>query len=152
MDTNEESISVLFHKLMRMHHHKIVEMFASHGLYAAHPPIMGVLRKHDGCSQNMFVEKLYLQPATISNALKRMENAGFVRREKDKIDQRVTRVYMTDKGKSILSEVDKASNDIKNQWFKGFTTEEKVLLRRFILHMFENLTDAKSTKKDKKIC
>lgn len=82
-----------------------------------------------------------MQPATISNILKRMENSGLVRREKDAQDHRITRVYLTDQGRSVEVECKAAFETIKKRWFKGFTMEEKILLKRLLLQMCQNLSD-----------
>jgi MarR family transcriptional regulator, organic hydroperoxide resistance regulator len=70
MTTTDEALGSLFHELMRLHHKKMSEIFAKHGLYAAQPHLLRILWEQDGRSQNDFVEKLHLQPATISNILK----------------------------------------------------------------------------------
>ncbi|MCK5847900.1 MAG: MarR family transcriptional regulator [Caldisericia bacterium] len=141
MDLSEEPLSALFNHLIRLHRQRASEIFAMHGLYAAQPYILKILRRNNGQSQNEFVEKLKLRPASISNVLKRMEKAGLIYREKDDTDHRITRVYLGEMGQEVLSEVDAAFETIREQWFKGFTAEEKILLRRFILQMCENLSE-----------
>ncbi len=140
MTTTDEALGSLFHELIRLHHKKMSEIFAKHGLYAAQPHLLRILWEQDGRSQNDFVEKLHLQPATISNILKRMENSGLVRREKDSQDHRITRVYLTEKGHSVKTECKAAFETIKKRWFKGFTMEEKIVLKRLLLQMCQNLS------------
>ncbi len=141
MNPTDEALGSLFHELIRLHHKRMSEIFASHGLYAAQPHLLRILWKRNGRSQNDFVEKLHLQPATVSNILKRMENSGLILREKDANDHRITRVYLTEQGNAIQSQCSEAFETIKQRWFKGFTMEEKILLKRLLLQMCENLSE-----------
>jgi DNA-binding MarR family transcriptional regulator len=141
MITSDEELGNLLHELIRLHHKRISEIFAKHGLYAAQPHLLRILWKQDGRSQNDFVEKLHLQPATISNILKRMEHSGLITRVKDTQDHRITRVYLTDKGHSVEAECKEVFETIKKRWFKGFTMEEKILLKRLLLQISQNLSD-----------
>lgn len=141
MTTTDEALGNLLHQLMRLHHKKMSAIFSKHGLYAAQPHLLRILWEQDGLSQNDFVEKLHLRPATISNILKRMENSCLVRREKDSQDHRITRVYLTEKSHSVEAECNAAFETIKKRWFKGFTVEEKILLKRLLLQMCQNLSD-----------
>jgi DNA-binding MarR family transcriptional regulator len=84
-------------------------------------------------------ERLHVRPATITNALKRMERAGFVARRPDEQDQRVSRVYLTDAGRSIRDAVEAVWCDLEEQAFAGFTPEEHALLGEFLLRIQQNL-------------
>lgn len=46
-------------------------------------------------------EKLFLEPSTMTPMLKRLEAAGYVRRERDKEDERSVRVSLTDAGRQL---------------------------------------------------
>jgi DNA-binding MarR family transcriptional regulator len=71
--------------------------------------------------------------------IKRMEKAGFVRRQPDPKDQRVSRVYLTDAGRSIQNEVERVWRTLEDETFVGFSLEERVLLRRFFLQIRDSL-------------
>jgi DNA-binding MarR family transcriptional regulator len=68
-----------------------------------------------------------------------MEQAGLVERKHDAEDQRVSRVYLTQTGRSYQEEVEKSWHRLEDELFAGFTLEERVLLRRFFLQIRENL-------------
>ena len=75
----------------------------------------------------------------MTKMVKRMEKAGFIERKPDPEDQRVSRVYLTDAGRAIKTEVERVRRTLEDETFDGFTLEERVLLRRFFLQMRENL-------------
>ena len=60
-----------------------------------------VLWAQDGVSVRELGEKLYLDSGTLTPLLKKMEAAGFVRRERSAADERVTLVYLTAEGHAL---------------------------------------------------
>ncbi|MGA9178855.1 MAG: MarR family transcriptional regulator, partial [Desulfobacterales bacterium] len=50
-------------------------------------------------------QALNITPPTATNTLQRMERNGWVRRRRDKTDQRIVRVYLTEKAGALHEEV-----------------------------------------------
>lgn len=46
-------------------------------------------------------EKLFLEPSTVTPMLKRLEAMGYVRRERDREDERNVRIFLTDAGRAL---------------------------------------------------
>jgi DNA-binding MarR family transcriptional regulator len=81
-----------------------------------------------------------VKPATITVMLTRMEKGGLIERKKDEQDQRVTRIFITEKGEEICKEAKMLVKQIEEECFKGFTVEEKVVFRRLLMQIKYNLT------------
>ncbi len=137
--SDSESLEFLLAQVIRLHHHRTQILLGELGIYPGQPPILFMLWKKDGRSQKEFAERLGLKPATITVMLKRMERAGWVERRSDSEDLRVSRVYLTEQAKKIRPKVEQVLNTIYEECFEGFTDQEKVLLRRFLIHMRNNL-------------
>jgi hypothetical protein len=60
----------------------------------------------------------------------------------DETDQRVSRVYLTEKGWSMHHELKGTMEIMEKTCFENFTAEEKMLFRRLLLQMYENLMKA----------
>ena len=60
-----------------------------------------VVSEHDGISQRELAEELHVAPPSVSRMLQNMERAGLVGRRDDERDQRVTRVYITERGRAF---------------------------------------------------
>jgi DNA-binding MarR family transcriptional regulator len=71
-----------------------------------------------------------------------MEKAGLVERKHDAEDQRVSRVYLTDAGREIRAEMRARLERLAGETLAGFTVEERALLRRLLLQVYENLVRA----------
>ena len=63
--------------------------------------VLMVLWAQDGVSVRELGERLYLDSGTLTPLLKKMEQAGFVRRARSEADERVTLVYLTDAGRAM---------------------------------------------------
>ncbi|KAJ51115.1 DNA-binding MarR family transcriptional regulator [Clostridium tetanomorphum] len=144
----QDSLYFMFGQVIKLHYHRIQKLLDKLGLYHGQPPLLFILHKKNGQSQKELADKMNIKPATITVMLKRMEKSGFVERLPDKEDQRVSRVYLTDKGRETMKEVKKVFKSIDDDCFKNFTQEEKILLRRLFMQMRDNLLQASNDFKE----
>jgi DNA-binding MarR family transcriptional regulator len=109
------------------------------GLYRGQPSVLQALWEQEGLMHTELARRVQVQPATITKMLQRMEKTGFVERRPDPDDQRVSRVYLTEAGRAVRADVHQVWRRLEEEAFAGFTYDEQVLLRRFFLHIRENL-------------
>ena len=121
--------------LRRCAHSRLEEV----GLYRGQQFVLNVLWEHEGLTHSELAEKVHVQPATVTNALKRMERAGLVVRRPDSADQRVSRVYLTDAGRDIRDAVERTWSDFDEGAFAGFAPQERAQLGEFLSRIQENL-------------
>lgn len=139
MEYTSESLDFLLSQIIREHFIRVHYLLGKIGLHKGQPPILFMLWERDGLTQKEIAKELKLKPSTVTVMLKRMERAGFLKREPDLQDMRVSRVYLTEKGKIIKKDVEDINLILENDCFSGFTLEEKILLRRFFLQILDNL-------------
>lgn len=138
---DQNSLESLLAQVIKTHHQRTHLLLGKLGLYPGQPAILFMLWEKDGRTQKELANKLGLKPATISIMVKRMEKAGLVERQEDREDLRISRIYVTEQGKKIRLEVETVVKELNDQCFNGFTMEEKLLLRRFLLQMLDNLME-----------
>lgn len=63
--------------------------------------VMLVLWREDGLTVRALGEQLHLNSGTLTPMLKRMEQAGLVRRSRDRKDERLVRTELTDAGRDL---------------------------------------------------
>lgn len=136
---SEDSLHVILMKIMRLHYLRTQALLDNTGIYPGQPPLLFALFNKDGKSQKELADTLKVKPATINVTIKRLEKTGFILRRIDEKDQRVTRIFLTEKGKNICNELLKINKQIEEECFYSFTVEEKVLLRRLLIQVRENL-------------
>jgi DNA-binding MarR family transcriptional regulator len=136
------SLDHLLIQICRLRHSRGRTEFRALGLHRGQPPVLLALWEEEGRTHSEIAEYLHVTPATVTKMLQRMEKAGFVARKPDTEDARVSRVYLTQAGREVRSDLQRVLDTFDEQTFAGFTVEERVLSRRFLLQIRENLLRA----------
>jgi MarR family transcriptional regulator, organic hydroperoxide resistance regulator len=134
-----DSTYSVFAQVIRFHHHRMHMLLEKIGIYPGQHRLLFALSQQDGQSQKDLAEKLHIKAATITIMIQRMEKAQFVERKHDLEDQRVSSVYLTEKGKQVRTQVKDTLKEIETECFTNFTQEEQMLLRRLLMQMQDNL-------------
>ena len=103
--------------------------------------ILFTLGVNDGISQNDIVRATHLKGSTISVALSKLEKEGYVIRENDTYDQRLIRVYLTEKGTKLNEERRCLIENLEKRAFKGLTLKEEKNASYVLATMIKNLTE-----------
>jgi DNA-binding MarR family transcriptional regulator len=74
--------------------------------------------------------------------VQRMERAGFVVRQDDPNDQRISRVYLTEAGRRVQDNVQEIWHTMEEETFGNLTSEEQNLLAGFLQKIRDNLMAA----------
>jgi DNA-binding MarR family transcriptional regulator len=139
--TVEETIGFLLAKVCRAHRANVGGVLAGVGLHVGQEMVLLELWKEDGLRGGELAEKLGVEPPTITRMLRRMEGCGFVERRPNPADARSFRVHLTESGRSLEVPVARCWEEVEEKTFAGLSSKEKVLLRRLLLRIRENLTE-----------
>jgi DNA-binding MarR family transcriptional regulator len=112
------------------------------GLHHAQGMILSKLWHDDGMSQRALAQALQIAPPTASNTLQRMERDGWIERRRDGSDQRVVRVYLTEKARSFHEEVRASFRELDREMGSALTATEQATLRQSLLKVHRYLADA----------
>ncbi len=83
----------------------VADHFAPLGLHPGQDRLLAELWREDGLAQSELIRRLRVEPPTVTNTVRRLERAGFVRRSTDASDRRVTRVFLTGEGRALENPV-----------------------------------------------
>lgn len=97
------------------------------------------LSQCESATQSELVSVTRMKAPTISVALKNMEKEGLVTRVADEKDQRVTHVYITDKGRRVDAENLARIKQVDAVMMEGVTDEEATAMLSTLYKMRENL-------------
>ena len=128
-------------QVLRAHRSHADPAFNALGLHPGQEWILFQLWNEEGLTQSQLTDVLHVEPPTVSKALQRLEQAGFVERRQDPEDARVSRVYLTQHGRAIQVPVQKIWDDLEALTVKGLSDVEKALLRRLLEHIYNNLAE-----------
>jgi DNA-binding MarR family transcriptional regulator len=127
-------------QLCRAHRNRAEELLNVYGLHTGQEMTLFHLWEEEGQTHSELAERMCVEPPTASKMLQRMETAGFLVRKPDPADARVSRVYLTEYGRSLEKPVLEAWKRLEEQTLKGMTEAEQALLRRLIMQMRTNLS------------
>lgn len=139
-ETISESTGYLIAQACKRHRKKAGELLSAIDLHVGQEMFLLQLWKRDGLTQSELADGLCVEPATITRMLDRMECSGLVQRRKDLEDQRVTRVYLTQTGRSLQEPVQDTWQALEEISMVDFSVEERLLLRRLLMQLVDNLT------------
>ncbi len=137
-----EPLDLLLGQVSRLHFTRAHTLLETLGLYRGQPPVLRALWEQEGLTHTELAERLHVTPATMTKMLQRMEKAGFLIRQPDPEDQRVSRVYLTQAGHAVEESLQSVWRAMETETFAGFTRQERDSLRAFLLRIRENLMQA----------
>jgi len=106
------------------------------------------LFQEDGVSQKDLAEFLQMDKGSVAHALRRLEGNGYIAREKDVGDQRISRVYLTEKAKHMRVSFFSVLSSQTDVLAEGFTDEERHQALALLERMAENAARALKVKAD----
>jgi MarR family transcriptional regulator, organic hydroperoxide resistance regulator len=98
-----------------------------------------VLWTHDGLSQRELSARVGLMEPTTVIALRSMEKAGLIERERSADDRRRVRVLLTAKAKRLRNELLAVARNITDASEEGLAAHDLAAFRRVIARMTANL-------------
>jgi DNA-binding MarR family transcriptional regulator len=137
--SDPESLDFLLAQICRLHYVRAHTLLEAIGLYRGQPPLLHALWEREGLSHTQLAERLQISPATTTKMVQRMEKAGFLQRRPDPADERISRVYLTEAGRSVRTEVQGIWDQMEAETFQGFSAQERLELRDHLLKMRQNL-------------
>lgn len=107
--------------------------------------ILIVLSMEGELSQRELAKKLNQTPPSVTTAIQKMEKLGYITRTPDPEDQRILRLRLTDKSREYLEHIREATQKIEEHILKGMNMEEKLLFRRLLMQVRDNLLEETDT-------
>ena len=139
MQSIPESLGYNVVKLCKQYFNRLNVALNALNIYEGQQNLLLELWKEYGLAQAEITRRLGVEAASISKAVERMENAGFVRRVNSPDDARMNHIFLTDLGRSMEKPVHDAWFAVEEELLAHMTLEERLLLRRLLLQMRDNL-------------
>lgn len=128
-------------QLMKAHRRCAEIALKEVGVYAGQEIILFQLWQQNGVTQSQLVVALEVEPPTVTKMLQRMEASGLVERRADPDDARLSRVFLTAKGRDLEAPVTAIWEHLERTLTAGLTEVELALLRRMVTHMRGSIGD-----------
>jgi MarR family transcriptional regulator, organic hydroperoxide resistance regulator len=110
------------------------------GLTPFHWLVLCCLWKEDGMATCTLGERLQQVGGTITGVLDRMEERGLIRRERDRNDRRIWRIWLTDAGRQLEEVLPSIATEIRDQALVGISLPERERFSQLVDRAIANLS------------
>ncbi|MED4136236.1 MarR family winged helix-turn-helix transcriptional regulator [Priestia megaterium] len=135
----EDEIRELLDKISGQMRRNYNQLLQDVNLHAGQDNLLCKLWANDGLTQVQLCEHLKCEPPTVTNMVKSLEQKGIIHRKRDEKDGRISRVYLTPEGRDLEGPVNERWRKQQDKLLAGIIPEERLLLRRLMKQMEENL-------------
>jgi len=120
-------------------HKKLLSNLKNTCLTLGQPKILDYLKDHDGASQKEIAAACYIEAASLTSILNRMEEKGMIERRMLNGNRRSFYIFMTPFGKELQEEVVNSFTMLEEEAFRNIPEEKKEELIDLLLTIHNNL-------------
>lgn len=102
--------------------------------------VMSTLWERDGLTISAIADRLGLEPSTITPAVKRLEAAGFLGRQRSVVDERQVQVHLTATGRDLHVKTGCLTEALLKH--SGFTVPDMIDLNQKVQKLRDGMRDA----------
>jgi len=104
-------------------------------------PFLMALYRDDGVNQETIAKRLLFNKATITRAIDKLEQGGYVYRAHDEFDGRANLIFLTPKGREIEPVIVRLSREWNTILLSEFTESECLVLKDLMKKIVSNVMD-----------
>ena len=128
----EDSLGYLVNRMARLMAHELAERIRPAGVAIGQWAVLLVLWARDGMTQAELSRVLAIEPPTVVRTIDRMVRDGLVTRAPDPDDGRLSRIYLTERARSLRDELVPLAAAVNGEILNGLTANEARTLRRLL--------------------
>ena len=102
--------------------------------------VLSALWEKDGLTIGAIADRLALEPSTVTPAVKRLETADFVKRQRSKTDERQVEVHLTAKGSTLHGKTGCLTDALLHH--SGFQPQDMIELNQRVQLLRESMRKA----------
>lgn len=143
---NDSSVFVLLFQIMQLAKYQAVSRMDELRLKPSQAAILFSLHCKGRMSQKELAKMIGITPPSMTVALRKMEEQGYVLRETDHNDQRIIRIQLAPKGIECVEGVKCVLKEMEELTLQGLSEEELLFMRRLLSEMKNNLLESRDFK------
>jgi len=124
-DPEEMTTGQLLMQVCRLSADRLRVKMEKIGLHRGQGFVLLHLLHRDGIAQQEIALAKHVSPATVTNMLKRMERDGWITRRRDEHDERIVRVYVTEKAQALHTEAQASFSELDTEVTEVLTDAER---------------------------
>ncbi len=136
----EQGVGLLLAGICRVHRNLVSSALDQISISVGQDHFLYRLAIDEGMTQSQLADALCVDASTVTKTLGRLERDGVIERRSDAMDARISRVYLTSHGRTLLKPVIDVWKQAEMRLVKGMSKSERALLRRLLLQVSANLS------------
>jgi len=136
----ERGVGLLLAQICRAHRNLIASALDGIRVHVGQDHFVHRLAIEEGVTQSQLADALCVDASTVTKTLARLERDGVVERRPDAGDARVSRVYLTPRGRTLVRPVADVWAQAEERLVKEMSEAERALLRRLLMQVLANLS------------
>lgn len=108
------------------------------GLSSGQFPVMIYLIRKQNIMQETVVRHFHIDKGSIARSVKKLEDAGFIRRITDPGNRRAVRLFLTEKGEQVAPEILRIDREWQELSYAGLSDDEREQFSALILRILKN--------------
>jgi DNA-binding MarR family transcriptional regulator len=128
----EDSLGYLLNRTARQIAHELGERIRPAGVAIGQWPVLVFLWARDGLTQAELSRAVAIEPPTVVRTIDRMVRDGLVSRVPDPDDGRLSRIYLTERARSLSDELLPLAAAVNEEILQRLTASEARAVRRLL--------------------
>ncbi len=118
------------------------EAMSRHGVRVGQNMVLEVLWDSDGLTPGELADLLHVSTPTVVKSATRMEATGLLARRRDETDRRLVRLFLTDRGRSVRTDIETARDELERRATASLTDGERRHLISALRKIIAEMADA----------
>lgn len=135
-----QGIGLLLAQICRSHRNRVATALDQLGIHAGQDHVVYRLAIEEGLTQAGLAQALCVDASTVTKTLARLARDRIIERRPDQGDARVSRVYLTDHGRTLVKPVIDIWTESEERLTKDLNEAERALLRRLLMQVLVNVS------------
>lgn len=140
LGSTTNSVGLLLSQICRAHRNHVAAALDEIRVHVGQDHFVHRLAIDEGITQTALAEALCVDTSTVTKTLLRLERDGLVKRKIDSGDGRVSRVYLTTRGRTLVKPVVDIWANSEKRLMEGLSKTEQAQLRRLLRRVLTNLS------------
>lgn len=138
----KHSFGFLIHDIARLMNRYYDRRMRVYGITRTQWTILSYLARCEGVSQTKLADYMNLAPMTLTRQIDKLQADGLIDRKQDPQDRRINLIYLTKKSQPLMQHMHEIAVEAKEAALKGFSEEEREVLRKFLIQTRSNIESA----------
>jgi DNA-binding MarR family transcriptional regulator len=109
-------------------------------LSAAGLGVLRILMSADGLKASEVADRVWSSPGTLTSVVTTLVRDGFVERRPDEADRRVVRLYITERGRAVITYYVPQAAAWWRRAFDFVDSDDEAVVRKFFIQMIDHLS------------